>query len=108
MSLFSCSDSSDAIKGSWEAKTIDLNGTVLEASALGGMSFSYNDDGTFAYEESGNKEGGTFEINDNAITLTFKADGRKVTQAIESQTDNELVVAYEDHGMKRKVTLLKK
>ncbi len=107
--LFSCGGGkSKMITKNWKATELTLGETKLAADALGGVSLTFNEDGTFSYAESGSAEKGTWVLNNDGsqITLKYNEGGRTVVQNIQELTAEKLVINSEEHEMKRSVVLI--
>ncbi len=100
--------STDPLVKDWKATELVLAGTKLTAEAAGGLYFSFNADSSFSYTESGTVEKGKWSIDKDRtkITLKYTEGNRTVVQKIKEFTPEKLVVDYEDHGMKRSVTMV--
>ncbi|HWZ22159.1 MAG TPA: lipocalin family protein [Cytophagaceae bacterium] len=101
------SNKSEMITKDWKATELMLGDTKLTADAVGGVSFSFKADSSFSYTETGNTENGKWSLNKdgNKITLTYP-ENRIVVQNIKELTPEKLVVDYEEHGMKRSISLV--
>ena len=107
--LFSCgSDKSKLLVKDWKATELTLGETKLAADALGGVTLSFKEDGSFAYSESGSAEKGTWTLNDDGtqVTLTYAEGNRVVVQNIKELTAEKLVINSEEHEMKRTIVLV--
>ncbi len=107
--LYSCgSNKSEALLKDWKATELKLGETTLSADDIGGIYFSFKSDSTFVYTETGIAQTGKWAYleKDNSIELTYTEEGRKVVQAIQELTAEKLVLNYEDHGMKRTISLI--
>ena len=102
------SNKSEMITKDWKATELMLGDTKLTADAVGGMSFSFKADSSFTYTETGNTEKGKWSLNKEGttITLNYGDGGRTVVQSIKELTPEKMVVDYEEHGMKRSITLI--
>ena len=109
--LCSCGgNKSELVTKDWKATEVILGGTKLSGDDLGGLFFSFKPDSTFTYTETGNSETGKWNLNKegNQLVLKYTQGDRTVVQDIKELTAEKLVVNYEDHGMKRSVTLVPK
>ncbi len=99
---------SELIIKDWKATELTLGETKLTADAVGGISLSFKPDNTFLYTETGNTEKGSWKLNDEgtAITLQYAEGGRTVVQTIKELSADKMVVNYEEHEMKRSITLV--
>ncbi len=111
--LFSCGgNKSEMITKDWKATELVFGEkgaeTKLNGDAVGGVFFSFKADSTFSYTETGSIEKGKWNLDSdkNQIILKYTEGDRTVTQDIKELTAEKLVLYYEDHGMKRNVTLV--
>jgi len=107
--LYSCGgNKSEALLKDWKATELKLGETTLSADDIGGIYFSFKSDSTFVYTETGIAQAGKWVYleKDNGIELTYPEEGRKVVQTIQELTAEKLVLNYEDHGMKRTISLI--
>jgi len=109
ITLYSCGgNKADGLLKDWKATEITLGETVLSAEDIGGVYYSFKQDSSFVYTETGNTQVGTWAYDEkaNAIELTYKEGGRKVIQKIQEFTPEKLILNYEEHGMKRSLNLI--
>ena len=107
--LYSCgTKKSEIIAKDWKATELTLGETKLTADAVGGINFSFKPDGSFSYNESGAADKGKWNLSEDGtkITLNYADGSRTVIQNIRELTAEKLVVDYEEHGMKRSITLV--
>jgi hypothetical protein len=106
--LYSCgSNKSDTIAKDWKATELTLGETKLAADAVGGVNISFKKDGTFSYNESGASDKGTWSLSEDGTKLTLNyGGGRTLVQNIKELTADKLVIDYEEHGMKRSITMV--
>ena len=107
--LFSCgSDKSKLLVKEWKATELTLGETKLAADALGGVTLSFKEDGSFLYSESGSAEKGAWTLNDDGtqVTLKYAEGNRSVVQNIKELTAEKLVINSEEHEMKRTIILV--
>ncbi len=99
---------SEMITKEWKATELMLGETKLTADAVGGVSFSFKADSSFSYTETGNTENGKWSLDKDGtkITLTYPQGERSIVQDIKELTPDKLVLDYEEHGMKRSITLV--
>lgn len=107
--LYSCgAKKTDMIAKDWKATELTLGETKLTADAVGGVNYSFKPDGSFTYNESGAADKGTWSLSEDGtkITLNYADGSRKVVQNVKELTAEKLVIDYEEHGMKRSITLV--
>jgi hypothetical protein len=107
--LISCGkESGDELLKTWKATELTLGETALSADDLGGVYLGYKKDGSFFYTESGKTEDGTWTLSDDqkTITLKFEESDRTVQQQIKELSAEKLVIEYEEHDMKRTISLV--
>mgnify|MGYP001470858323 CR=1 FL=1 len=92
----------------WKAIELVLGGTVVSPDAIGGVYYSFSNDGTFEYTEAGQTQDGTWEVNDKTITLHYNEGGKTVEKQIKEISEDKLTFEGEEHGMLRAVTLVPK
>ena len=107
--LYSCgAKKSEMIAKDWKATELTLGETKLTADEVGGVNFSFKSDGSFTYNESGAADKGTWSLSEDGtkITLNYADGNRTVIQNVKELTAEKLVIDYEEHGMKRSITLV--
>jgi hypothetical protein len=98
----------EMIAKDWKATELVLGGTTISPDAIGGVYYSFTNDGKFEYTEAGQTQDGTWEINDNTIVLHYNEGGKTVEKQIKDISEEKLSFEGEEHGMLRAVTLVPK
>lgn len=101
--LFSCSNSQDKLIRKWKATEINLAGNLLKGEMIEGVYITFKEDGTYESNILGEDEGdskGSWKMGDNSIARKA-TNGKEWNFKVLSLTSNELIISYEDHGMKR-------
>ncbi|HSZ25384.1 MAG TPA: lipocalin family protein [Cytophagaceae bacterium] len=107
--VYSCGGSkSKLLEKNWKATELTLGETKLTADAVGGINLDFKADGSFSYYESGAADQGKWSLSEDGskITLNYLTDNRTVVQTIKELSAEKLIVDYEEHGMKRSITLV--
>ena len=77
----------DSLKTQYEAM---LKSQVEKIKAS--STFSYKEDGTYAYNFAGQAGGGTWKVNDEATELTLTEGGKADVSKVLELTENKLVI----------------
>ncbi len=106
--LFSCESQKEKLINKWKASEIDLAGNVLSGELINDVFIAFNKDGSYQSNILGEDESdakGTWVLDGNII-VRKSASNKEWKLSIESLSSDMLVLTYEDHGMKRKLSFI--
>ncbi|HEY8401316.1 MAG TPA: lipocalin family protein [Cytophagaceae bacterium] len=110
VAVTSCSkNKSEIIAKSWKGTELEVaGGTKLSADDIGGVNYTFNQDGSFTYTEAAKTHDGTWSLNEDGskLTLVYEEENRTVEQQIKELSEEKMIIHGVEHGMERTVTLI--
>ena len=107
--LLSCNNHSEnnkLIVGNWSGTEWLINGNPSDRNVLG-THFTFNEKGAYSFEYSGNKEKGTYKI-ENDMLFTTPIGEQEIMVKIIKLTKDSLVFDMNRGGQPESLTLLRK
>jgi hypothetical protein len=106
--LISCADTTNnkTIIGNWQAVAWEAAGKPVPRN-VETTSFTFTDKGAYSFENSGNKEEGTYKVEIDKLFTTAKGK-QEIMVKIVKATNDSLVFDMNNGGQEETITMLKK